>query len=416
MEDVIAGPRYVGIDDPESGRIVTGTEKDDNLQRLRMVREDDDAVPDEEWDVTSTRDDDPFLPPSIPKRASTKRPLIQSRSATLALLDMYDSDQEDEIEHEDADGSGKNALQVPWESLRHKSIKRAILARVDEEKKWSDSVRGVRAAKARAALAGLIPGIGADRSRAQSTWSQRGDGERGFRIVVESPPPQILTPGGDNAWSLASAFPFPMFSNVSVDRYTPVPTRMRSDSKSKSESRSKSKSRGSSYAHAESPLKGKSQCRGQLQQSQDVRIDLCKPSPSVLRMRSPPSVMTPQMESALCFTPVIGAAAESSELCGYGGGKKETRKQSGRKLRRKTMDRNPGNNSPRPDAYPGRFAMRVKSVKVASVDRNRTCTELEPEPGTIYTKTYRDRTDRAIKRVEAIIDSGWNERGRIRHM
>jgi len=110
-------------------------------------------------------------------------------------------------------------------------------------------------------------------------------------------------------------------------------------------------------------------------------------SPSVLRMRSPPSVMTPQMESALCFTPVVGSSAR------MGGGPGLE-----------------GINSPRLGAYRGR------PVKARSAKRAEKAMELmEPEPGTIYTKTCRERTDRAMRRVEAIVESGWNERGRVGH-
>ncbi|KAF8622032.1 hypothetical protein AX15_007319 [Amanita polypyramis BW_CC] len=479
VDDIIPGPRYVGIDDLESGKIEPWTGKESvlkwhaDVERLapRYAYEDWDRVPDEEQAVALVGDGDPFLlrVPSKAKGASTKssspphkahssyiaRPPVQSHSTMSGLLEMYDSDWEDEVEDTDEDKSGKNKQQIPWESLRHKSIKRSILAKVDEEKKWSDSVRSLRAAKARAALANLMPksedgtDVGVDRSRTISigeNYSQRKgedrDGEGGFRIDVESPPPQIPTPDEGKAWSLASSLPFPLFSHEQADRvrdpYTPVPMRARSGSKSGSGSRRKSRESPYAFAHAGSPIKSQSQGRDQQVQKRQIKQDIdtnsCKPSPSVLRMRSPPSVMTPQMESALCFTPVIGAVdTGGGESCGYGG-VREAKRQSGRKLRRSRASKNDGPlpfprdpnaniNSPRPDVYRGRLVKPVKGWRDSvgtdpTMDRNgnkKTMDSLaEPEPDTIYTKTYRDRTDRAIKRVEAIIDSGWNERGRVR--
>ena len=414
-EEVIPGPRYVGIEDPDA-------EKDEVMDVERPG-----LGLDEERDIISGIEDDPFAP-SKPKRARTKSsdvrpkssrsPSRTSSSASKSLLpstylhqDSFEfaveDDQSDEEEEDfDDEEPDKSQLRVPWESLRHKSIKRAILAKVDEEKRWTDSMRGLRAAKAvRAALSLTARSGGASvekrgtvthhngRSRSTRTECQRserqqreqGEVGRGFRIVMESPPPQLPTPGsagsgsGKVPWSLASAFPFQLFSNESQqeektgregDPYTPVPTRMRSGSRSCGSSRA-----GSPVA---SPTKKSGGSR-----RQPTRPPMCTlSSPSVLRMRSPPSVMTPQMESALCFTPVLGSSART----GGGPGLQ-------------------GINSPRSGAYRGRL------VKAPSAKG----TEKEPEPGTIYTKTYRDRTDRAMRRVEAIVESGWNERGRVRH-
>ena len=245
-------------------------------------------------------------------------------------------------------------------------------------------MRGLRSATAVGAGAATwslarFGGDDHDRGRSRSTRTDRSlghrgderreEGERGFRIEVESPPPRIPTPGSSGAGGKSGkqapwSFPFPLFSSRggrqeadvsqggegAKDPYTPVPTRMKSGSRS----------RGSSCAGSPvrvSPVKSGA--------GRHARPLYASPSPSVLRMQSPPSVMTPQMESALCFTPLVGSSA-----------------------------------------------------RMADVDRARTEERnekgMEPEPGTIYTKTYRDRTDRAMRRVEAIVESGWNERGRAR--
>jgi hypothetical protein len=58
-----------------------------------------------------------------------------SDTTSLALLELYESDEEEETR--------RKAREVPWESLRHKSIKRGIIERVKKEGKWLDSIRGL---------------------------------------------------------------------------------------------------------------------------------------------------------------------------------------------------------------------------------------------------------------------------------
>ena len=58
-----------------------------------------------------------------------------SDTTSLALLELYESDEEEEMR--------RKAREVPWESLRHKSIKRGILEQVKKEGKWMDSIRGL---------------------------------------------------------------------------------------------------------------------------------------------------------------------------------------------------------------------------------------------------------------------------------
>ena len=84
----------------------------------------------------------------------TKRPTLagpslndlsspKSNTTSLALLELYESDEEEETR--------RKALEVPWESLRHKSIKRGILEQVKEEGKWLDSIRGLAGSTLRGA-------------------------------------------------------------------------------------------------------------------------------------------------------------------------------------------------------------------------------------------------------------------------
>lgn len=426
-EDVILGPRYVGVEDDF---VDTTAEAEKDVERLGG---------DKEWDITLATegdnndndnddgdddgdDQDPFLP-SKPKRARTgasaksrprprsfrspsRAPSRSSASASAASRPLLPAlsllrDSFDFGADEEEGGSDREDDRVPWESLRHKSIKRAILEKVDEEKRWTDSMRGLRSAEAGTwSLAREDHGRG--RSRSTRTDRSLGDGEKGFRIVVESPPPplRIPTPGSSGAGEKSGkqapwSFPFPLFwgrqevdvsqgggggggGGAGKDPYTPVPTRMKSGSRS----------RGSSFAGSPirvSPVKSGA--------GRHARPLYASPSPSVLRMQSPPSLMTPQMESALCFTPVVGSSAR------MGRGAEDVDRDSPSHARE-------GVRSPRR----GRL---VKSV-IRGRTEERNEKEMEPEPGSIYTKTYRDRTDRAMKRVEAIVESGWNERGRAR--
>ena len=58
-----------------------------------------------------------------------------SDTTSLALLELYESDEEEETR--------RKAREIPWESLRHKSIKRGIIEQVKKEGKWMDSIRGL---------------------------------------------------------------------------------------------------------------------------------------------------------------------------------------------------------------------------------------------------------------------------------
>ena len=117
-------------------------------------------------------DDDPFLDPPVaslvvsrdgtpskqrrnkltrPKR----RPAIRKRStgavpvddaiSTTAFLRALGSEEDEEKEEEEH--------KVPWESLRHKSIKRGILEQVKKENSWIDSLRGFAGASFRYQMA-----------------------------------------------------------------------------------------------------------------------------------------------------------------------------------------------------------------------------------------------------------------------
>lgn len=368
VEEVVPGPRYVGVDDEVERSILLGRDE----ARL-------------ESGGTGNRGgqlQDELLVAEKPRRSTRRpnhsQPLMPSRSVSTIVLADDESDQVDDDYEESKRHYDKE--QVPWESLRHKSIKRAILAKVDEERKWTDSMRGVRAANA------AKGGVGRRQTHVRCDsdfWVSSSDAREGFRIVAESPP-QIPTPPSKTWTSLASSFPF--FSRTESsdadeedlekesgrvdDRYTPAPARMRSNSKSRSR-------RGS----ITSPLRA-------MQRPTNAG------AVQVL-LRSPPTVMSPEMESALCFTPVLSASKSDWRI--------------GRSFDYSEYVENAGSNDigGTRDSAPGMISLRADQERV----QGQRSGDTSVAPGTAFTKTYRLRTDRALKRVEAIVESGWTERG-----
>ena len=185
---LLIGPRYIGIQGPERHRI-QGQDIERRTQMKNHLPGAIHASPHFRWPSFNEKpafhpdrgfhvpdgylhDDDPLL--ALPlttgpstnvnprtkstrtthtsKSASTfkksKRPTLRvagpslndlsspnSDTTSMALLELYESDEEEETR--------RKAREVPWESLRHKSIKRGILEQVKEEGKWLDSIRGL---------------------------------------------------------------------------------------------------------------------------------------------------------------------------------------------------------------------------------------------------------------------------------
>jgi len=189
---LLIGPRYIGIQEPERHH-TQGQNTERRGQPTQMKNHVPGAIPagphfrwpsfnenpafhpDRGFHVPDEylHDDDPLLalPLTLTSRPSTnvntrtkstrttrtsksartfksKRPTLRvvgfspnelsspnSDSTSLALLELYESDEEEETR--------RKAFEVPWESLRHKSIKRGILDQIKEEGKWLDSIRGL---------------------------------------------------------------------------------------------------------------------------------------------------------------------------------------------------------------------------------------------------------------------------------
>lgn len=195
---LLIGPRYIGIDEPERHHIQDhDPERRGEPTQMKNIPGAIHASPHFRWPSFNEKpvfdpargfhipdeylkDDDPFLVPplatrpnmNVNARANSTRTTRTSKSAripkstrptaagpsrkalssptsdttSLALLELYESDEEEETR--------RKAHEVPWESLRHKSIKRGIIEQVKKEGKWMDSIRG----RAGSTLLGSRPG------------------------------------------------------------------------------------------------------------------------------------------------------------------------------------------------------------------------------------------------------------------
>ncbi|KAF8811351.1 hypothetical protein BYT27DRAFT_6463680 [Phlegmacium glaucopus] len=184
---LLIGPRYIGIDEPEHHHIQDhDTERRGAPTQMKNLPGATRASPHFRWPSFNEKPafdpvrgfhvpdeypngDDPFLAPTIVTRPNTNLnarvkstrsirtskstrtfkstrstaagpsrnvlPSPTSDTTSLALLELYESDEEQEMR--------RKVHEVPWESLRHKSIKRGIIEQVKKENKWMDSVRGL---------------------------------------------------------------------------------------------------------------------------------------------------------------------------------------------------------------------------------------------------------------------------------
>ncbi|KAJ7634880.1 hypothetical protein FB45DRAFT_910139 [Roridomyces roridus] len=187
------------------------------------------------------------------------------------------------------DRVGSPTDNLPWESLRHKSIKRGILERLQDDgqqeqnsrrRPWQTHGRhdsDLLVSDAHADLSRAVTAV----SRASTTATARTGA--GFRILSESP---AETPRSERG---AEEFTWP---SVEEDKYTRVPTRNRSRSPEKA---SRPASPSKAARRAMSPDKGRRQYGRSEDNSNDIRDIL---------PQSPPCISSPILDDALCFTPV----------------------------------------------------------------------------------------------------------------
>ena len=385
---LLIGPRYIGIQEPER-RHMQGQNMEQSGQPTQIKDHPPGAIhasphfrwpsfnekpafrPDRGFHVPDEylHNDDPSLALPLTTRPSTnvntrtkstrttrtsksartfksKRPVLRvvgsslkdlsspnSDNTSLALLELYESDEEEETR--------RKAGEVPWESLRHKSIKRGILEQIKEEGKWLDSIRGLAGSSSRPETImeegdALLSGRDADDSmgvdsrvgkrqgysvpdpdpfadsptRTHSvsptkrpvTKSRRTDSSTatfpasveshgvGFQIVPES---AATTPNHSPRRSFA--WLRKADASNAIDKLTSrLPTSL-AEGRKQSQSPSRSKNNRST-----SPVKRTS--NNGVDVSQIPRRDILP--------RSPAQLMSPPLQSQICFTPIPASSAK----------------------------------------------------------------------------------------------------------
>jgi len=216
-----------------------------------------------------------------------------SDATSVALMKLYESDDEEE--------ERRRAKEVPWESLRHKSIKRGILEQVKKENKWMDSIRS-SIASGSAILGGNkrqernqgeidISNSSTDASTRSPRMHHQVGKRRGhvrvnsdlFDDVSQSDMSNDIQPLRVAKSSGGARREYTLLKDDSVtqDKYTPMP----------SMSRSRSQSSSPAKRH-----------RMEMDPRDDRRHEL-PISRNILPM-SPTQILSPPLKSQICFTPV----------------------------------------------------------------------------------------------------------------
>ncbi|KAG6864575.1 hypothetical protein C0991_008567 [Blastosporella zonata] len=397
---LIGGPQYVPAPrDVEGG----GSLHQNGMQEVGFSWPDLEQATKECEKDDDDDENDPFLLPPTPSKTRSAR-TKSSQSTAKSVYSELETDNED-----------KKA--IPWEKLRHKSIKRGILEEVNKEGNRINSLRpagtvrntgtGIRKTVERRVsrhgrtdsnvLIGdidrMLAGSGSKPSRpstrrtdsAHTTISlvsttTTGDNTKwkpgdGFRIVAESPlssrGPTPAPPDDPSAFGMSWASPTP------VDRYTHAPVR---------HDTTRSRSRSAS------PVK-----------CPTVPTTPVRPHAAVLP-QSPPQITSPLLEHSLCFTPTRAPRAFISPMT------TPTRRPEATSRKPRSPKPQPlpfpiaataaGVNSPRPGMYRGRL---VKSPQKA-----------QRPPLTSKSSSYtRDADGRAVQaaiKVKGIVERSWGAR------
>ncbi|RDB21712.1 hypothetical protein Hypma_010852 [Hypsizygus marmoreus] len=452
---MVGGPRYVPAPSNE------GDIYRDEEEGRSMVQ---DSVGTFAWptfggmgmkDLGRSQRDNPFLapPPSTPSKSRTKstrtnrtskstrstRTTASAYSDSTAFMEMFDSEDEEKMKEET----------VPWESLRHKSIKRGILEQVKKEGNWIDSLRGRTGPSFRESnnnkgteseesrstgnqKAGdnverrprrhgrtdsdllleevnlQVPDRATLRSverpasiRTESTQTTSSSGTSpGFRIVDETPATSPVPP--QEAYS--SMFGASWWGgSANVDRYSPVPLRQ------------------SSRSRSSSPLKP----------TRDRGYSISNHPHAAMLPQSPPQITSPLLHNSLSFTPasaskprmtpnsrVFRTPAESpTKSSGDANGR-------GRTLRSVNppppppflSDPDRSLNSPHPDPFRGRPVKPAARASPQSVRRPPLSTNSSASSASSSSsgKYHREPDGRVVEvplqKVEEIVERGWGTR------
>ncbi|KAF7325656.1 hypothetical protein MKEN_00415500 [Mycena kentingensis (nom. inval.)] len=220
---------------------------------------------------------------------------------------------------------------VPWESLRHKSIKRGILERLREDgeqdpiehervsrRPWQAHGRhdsDVFLSDAQADLSRMSSRVTTATSAALSRASSSvtaGIG-MGFRIMSESP---AATPQGEHN---ADVFRWPS-SKKDTDKFTPAPTRVAHTRSQSSERRAASPDK---LQRARSPPAHRRRGRGGRRTRDNSMADVEESGVSASEIRrvlpqSPPRVSSPVLDEVLCFTPMVADNEQMTSFASFG--------------------------------------------------------------------------------------------------
>ena len=251
-----------------------------------------------------------------------------SDSTSLALLELYESDEEEETQ--------RKAQEVPWESLRHKSIKRGILEQVKKESKWMDSIRGLTGSS----LVGshpetiieegnvLLGGLGADESMEvdNHVGSRQGYSVPDSDPFADSPTrtPSILPKkrplaSSRRTDSTTTTFPRDVGFQIIPESAATTPnhsprrnlTWLKKDGASNAletparlpspipEARWRNQSQNSQSSRSISPVK----------RTSTNGLHISQVSPRDILPQSPAQIMSPPLQSQICFTPIPASSA-----------------------------------------------------------------------------------------------------------
>ena len=377
--------------------------------------------------------------PLEPSRGTFSR---QSSAAatSVALLDLYESD--------DEEAAKRREKEVPWESLRHKSIKRNIIEKVKKENKWLDSIRSTFAAPSRLSIrdAGLfskmneeVPPVGSVPVSPMVEASSSPVGRRRGHVRADSDifvddslgttaPLRVRNPSLRSAQQSQESADAPI-SGVrrtfvklkdedERDRYSPLPGRL-------NENRSRSRGHGSSRSRSQSASPIKQMASLPMAQRNDapglvaIRRDFLPQSPSQL--------MSPPLESQMCFTPIppfqapaMSMKVQTPKLVRPRSHSRTTSSSptkipgpsSGKKLRSYSppLPRGESTTSPFPERARGRLVKKSNASPAGAKSKTRRT------PGADRSREGRARGsattegDEAMRKVDQIMAAGWSTR------
>jgi len=380
---------------------------------------------------------------TVPSRGTFSR---QSSAAatSVALLDLYESDDEEVAK--------RREKELPWESLRHKSIKRNIIEKVKKENKWLDSIRNTFAAPTRPSIrdAGIfssideeVPTVGSVPVSTMVEASSSPVGRRRGHVRADSDifvddslgttaPLRVRNPSLKPAQQSQESADVPIsgvrrtFAKLKDederDRYSPLPGRLnenRSRSRGHGRSRSRSQSASPIKQMASLPMAPRNNPPGLV----PIRRDFLPQSPSQL--------MSPPLESQMCFTPIPPFQAPAMSMKVQTPRPARPRSHSrtssssptkipgpsgGKKLRSYSPPLPPAESitSPFPERTRGRLVKKSNASPAGAKSKTRRTPAADRSREGRARGSATAEGDEAMKKVDQIMAAGWSTRD-VRH-